>query len=415
MSAIKKPIIVAGAGPVGLTLALLLRKHGLEVQIYEAVGDLKPLGVGINLLPHSVRVLYGLDLGPKLDGIGIRTSALHYYNKFGQQIWAEPRGIAAGYRFPQYSISRGELQMLLLAEVRERLGADSVRTGHRLTAWRDTADGVEVIFTNESGQNVNVQGSCLIAADGINSIARRTLYPNEGDPIYGGRILWRGLTRGKPFLDGSTMFMAGYQDRKFVAYPIARLGEDEAMINWIAELAVPDLKPRTQDWNREVPIDVFKDAFQTWNFGWVDIPALIENCICVYEFPLTDRDPLPRWSHGNMTLVGDAAHPMYPIGSNGASQGILDAEKLTAELVAQQDIQAAFAAYEAERRPATAQIVLLNRQNGPEQVMQIAEERAPNGFRHIHDVMSQEELEEIAARYKQTAGFNVDAVNAKAS
>src|SRR5690606_33898408 len=179
-------------------------------------------------------------------------------------------------------------------------------------------------------------------------------------------------------------------------------------INWIAELGVPDLKPRTQDWNREVPIDVFKDAFQTWNFGWVDIPTLIENCICVYEFPRTDRDPLTRWRHGNMTLVGDAAHPMYPIGSNGASQGILDAEKLTAELVAQQDIQAAFAAYEAERRPATAQIVLLNRQNGPEQVMQIAEERAPNGFRHIHDVMSQEELEEIAARYKQTAGFNVD-------
>lgn len=411
----EKPVIVAGAGPVGLVLALLLHQQGRSVQVHEAVPELKPLGVGINLLPHSVRVLYDLELGSALDRIGIRTSALHYYNRFGQKIWAEPRGLDAGYRFPQYSISRGALQMLLLDEVRARIGADSVRTGQRLTSWRDTDTGIEATFVDAQGRTTAVEGACLVAADGINSTARRALYPNEGDPIYGGRILWRGLTRGKPFLDGRTMFMAGHQDCKFVAYPIARLNDDDLLINWIAELSVPDLQPRTQDWNREVSIDVFKDSFADWNFDWVNVPALIENGDRVYEFPLTDRDPLPRWTHGRMTLIGDAAHPMYPIGSNGASQGILDAEKLTAELAGQDDVQAAFEAYEAERRPATGNIVLLNRQNGPEQVMQIAHERAPDGFTHIHDVMTQQELEAIAAKYKQTAGFQVEAVNSKAS
>lgn len=411
----EKPVIVAGAGPVGLVLALLLHGQGRKVQVYEAVSELKPLGVGINLLPHSVRVLYDLGLASHLDRIGIRTSALHYYNRFGRRIWAEPRGLDAGYRFPQYSLSRGSLQMLLLDEVRARIGTDCVRTGRRLTAWRDTADGVEAAFVDTDGRAAWIEGAGLVAADGINSAARRVLYPDEGDPIYGGRILWRGLTRGKPFLDGRTMFMAGHQDCKFVAYPIARLNDDNVLINWIAELSAPDLQPRTQDWNREVSIDLFKDSFADWHFDWVNVPALIENGDRVYEFPLTDRDPLPRWTHGRMTLIGDAAHPMYPIGSNGASQGILDAEKLAAEWVGNKDAQTAFEAYEAERRPATGNIVLLNRQNGPEQVMQIAHERAPDGFAHIHDVMTQQELEAIAAKYKQTAGFQVDAVNSKAS
>lgn len=413
-----KPILIAGAGPVGLTLALLLHRQGRRVQLFEAVPELKPLGVGINLLPHSVRVLDGLGLTPSLDAIAIRTGALHYYNKFGQEIWAEPRGQAAGYTYPQFSIHRGELQLLLLKQVLTELGEDAVHTGMKLTGWDDTEQGISAHFLDLRGETTSVDGACLIAADGINSTARQLLYPHEGQPIYGGRTLWRGVTRGKAFLDGKTMFMAGHQDCKFVAYTISRYdssrsGDGEALINWIAELSVPDFDTKQQDWNKEVSIDVFKKPFQSWHFPWVDIPVIIEQSEHVFEFPLADRDPLPRWTHGNMTLIGDAAHPMYPIGSNGASQGILDAEKLALELASGPSIHEAFVAYENERRPATAKIVLSNRKNGPEQVMQMAEERAPNGFDHIHEVISRQELEEIAALYKQTAGFTLEAVNDK--
>lgn len=409
------PVIIAGAGPVGLTLALLLHREGRRAEVYEAADEIRPLGVGINLLPHSVRVLYGLDLANALDRAGIRTSALHYYNRFGQRIWAEPRGTAAGYRFPQYSIHRGELQRLLLDEVARRIGPDCVRTGHRLTSWQDSPQGVEAAFVTTGGATRTMHGACLVAADGIRSTARSALYPDEGDPIYGGRVLWRGTTVARAFLDGSTMFMAGYQDHKFVAYPIARVAEGLELINWIAELKVPVLEQKEQDWNREVAIDRFKPSFASWDFGWVNIPGLIEQCEHVYEFPLSDRDPVPAWSRGRMTLIGDAAHPMYPIGSNGASQGILDAEKLAAELGRTGDVSSAFAAYEAERRPATAAIVQANRRNGPEQVMQMAEERAPEGFDDVHDVISREELESIAEQYKQTAGLALAAVNGEAA
>jgi len=230
------------------------------------------------------------------------------------------------------------------------------------------------------------------------------------------RILWRAVTEGKPFLDGRTMIMAGYQHEKFVCYPISQrhANEGRALINWIAELTVPEKSPPRQDWNREVPKARFAARFASWKFPWLDVPALIEGAQFVYEFPLVDRDPLPAWTRGRVTLLGDAAHPMYPIGSNGASQAILDAEALATALT-KFPIPDALLAYDEERRPATAKLVLLNRQNGPEQVMQIAEERAPNGFKHIHDVMSQAELEEIALRYKQTAGFTVTQVNQKAT
>ncbi len=403
------PILIAGAGPVGLTLALLLHQQGRPVKIYEAVSELKPLGVGINLLPHSVRVLYQLDLHTKLDALGIRTSALHYYNKLGQPIWQEPRGLDAGYDYPQYSIHRGKLQLLLLEAVRERLGEDAVVTQHKLTHWQQTSTGIQVHF-DCNGDDVMVEGAALVAADGIHSSARRHFRPDEGNPIYGGRILWRGVTRAAAFLDGSTMFMAGHQDCKFVAYPIERFDNGEVLINWIAELSVPDYQ-QEQDWNREVSTDVFAPSFESWQYPWVDIPSIIRNCEHVYEFPLSDRDPLDCWADGRVTLIGDAAHPMYPIGSNGASQGILDAEQLCKSIAENDALPEAFLHFEGIRRPATSKLVLLNRQNGPEQVMQIAEERAPQGFKNIHEVIPQAELEEIAARYKQTAGFTVAAVN----
>lgn len=407
----EKPIIIAGAGPVGLTLALLLHKNGHCVKVYEAVPELKPLGVGINLLPHSVRVLHQLGLEDALDKIAVRTSALHYYNKFGQRVWAEPRGLDAGYQYPQYSIHRGKLQLLLFNEVKARLGEDAVLTSHKLERWNNSDKGITAYFKHSTGHTVSAQGCCLIAADGINSVARKTLYPDEGDPIYGGRILWRGTTEAPQFLNGKTMFMAGHQDCKFVAYPIGAEKNGKLLTNWIAELSVPDWKPEIQDWNKAVDVAKFRASFEQWKFDWVDIPSIIDNGNDVYEFPLSDRDPLPSWRDDKLILIGDAAHPMYPIGSNGASQGILDAEKMATEIASNATLAEAFDHYENDRRPATSRIVLLNRQNGPEQVMQLAEERAPQGFDNIESVIPTTELEQIAMRYKQTAGFTLDAVN----
>jgi 2-polyprenyl-6-methoxyphenol hydroxylase-like FAD-dependent oxidoreductase len=405
------PVIIVGGGIGGLAAALCLQQRGIAARVFERSNELKPLGVGINLLPHAARIMHELGLAEDLAKSGIQTSRLSYYNKLGQLIWSEPRGIAAGYPVPQYSIHRGDLQMILYRAALARVGREHVVTDAELHAVRQEGATVFARFKRAHGGDFEIHGRALIAADGIHSFVRRSLYANEGPPNFARRILWRATTEAAPFLDGRTMIMAGFQHEKFVCYPISKRREMEgaALINWIAELTVEDEFPPRQDWNREVDRGKFAARFAHWKFEWLDIPKLIAGAKVVYEFPLVDRDPLPSWTQGRVTLLGDAAHPMYPIGSNGASQAILDAEAL-ANAMQRLDIEPAFAEYEAVRRPATAKIVLLNRQNGPEQVMQIAEERAPQGFKHIHDVMSQAELEEIASRYKQTAGFTVDQV-----
>jgi 5-methylphenazine-1-carboxylate 1-monooxygenase len=409
------PVIVAGGGIGGLTLALCLHQRGIPVRVFERVPELKPLGVGINLLPHAARVLHELGLADELTATAIQTSSLSYYNKFGQPIWREPRGRAAGYPVPQYSIHRGELHLLLYRTALERLGPKNIVTGAGYEAVRQIDEEVIADFLRTDGTGeFEVRGSALIGADGIHSLVRRAMYPDEGLPRFAKRLLWRSVTEADPFLDGRSMIMAGHPDQKFVCYPIsqAAAGRGRSLINWIAELSVPYDSPPPQDWNAEVPKSRFALEFADWKFDWLDIPTLIDGAKFVYEFPLVDRDPLPSWTQGRVTLLGDAAHPMYPIGSNGASQAILDAECLSNALQ-RHDVLAALTEYEAARLPATAKIVLSNRQNGPEQVMQIAEQRAPSGFRHVNDVIPQSELEEIAARYKQTAGFTVAEVKSK--
>lgn len=409
------PILIVGGGIGGLATALCLQARGLDVRVYEKVPALRPLGVGINLLPHAARVVHELGLAPKLAATAIQTGKLEYYNKFGQLIWSEPRGVEAGYAVPQYSIHRGDLQMLLYEAAIEKLGRDRIITNASFECVEQTGDAVIATFRRADGNTLEAHGQALIAADGIHSVLRKSFYPDEGEPNFAQRILWRAVTEGKPFLDGRTMIMAGFQHEKFVCYPISsrHARDGRALINWIAELTVPEKSPPKQDWNREVAKSRFAERFANWRFDWLDVPALIDGASYVYEFPLVDRDPLPSWTRGRVTLLGDAAHPMYPIGSNGASQAILDAE-CVANALAQHAVPDALQVYESERRPATAKLVLLNRQNGPEQVMQIAEERAPRGFKHIHEVMSQAELEEISLRYKQTAGFTVNQVNQKA-
>ncbi|WP_340120176.1 flavin-dependent oxidoreductase [Pelagibius sp. 7325] len=411
-------VLVAGAGIGGLTLALSLHQAGVPVTVFESSAEIKPLGVGINLLPHAVRELDELGLLDRLDALGVRTAELAYYSKRGQLIWSEPRGEAAGYRWPQFSVHRGALQMMLLEAARERLGPQGIITGRHLDAWEETADGVAAQFSDKlTGAAVTAAGSLLVGADGIHSALRRTLYPDEGAPIWNGAILWRGTARAKPYLTGRSMIMAGHEFQKFVAYPIsAPDGDGNATINFIAERKfAADHQWRREDWNRPGDLADFLPQFEDWRFDWLDVPALIRAAAAVYEYPMVDRDPLPRWSEGRATLLGDAAHAMYPIGSNGASQAILDARVLTREILAHGMTAEALQAYEAERRPATAKIVLANRQNGPEQVMQRVEELAPDGFRRIADVMATDELEETARRYKQLAGFDKDALNSRPS
>ncbi|OZI16182.1 flavin-dependent oxidoreductase [Bordetella genomosp. 7] len=407
-------ITIAGAGIGGLALALMLHQRGVDCRVYESAQVLRPLGVGINLLPHAVNELEQLGLLDLLSERAIATSSLHYYNKLGQPIWREPRGLQAGYPLPQFSIHRGEFQMLLADTVRARLGPDAIVTGMALESASQDGDRACATFRSRADGSVHtVQADAVVGADGIHSALRRQFYPTGDEPRFSGRMLWRAVTEADPYLDGRTMFMAGHQDQKFVCYPISEpLRRDgRSLINWIAELAIPDATLPATDWNRSVDKSVFADRFADWRWDWIDIPAIIDGAQAIYEFPLVDRDPLPRWTRGRLTLLGDAAHPMYPIGSNGSAQAILDARCL-ADSLAQvrrgqlRALETALLEYEAERLPRTAGIVLRNRLNGPEQVMQMAEERAPQGFQNINDIISNDELQAVSLRYKQLAGFD---------
>ena len=411
-------VLIAGGGIGGLTLALSLHQIGVPCRVFESVSELKPLGVGINVLPHAVRELIELGLLDKLDSIGVRTKELAFFSKYGKPIWSEPRGLEAGYTWPQFSVHRGQLQQILLDTAIERLGADNVLTSHHLVDWSETPEGIRANFIDKTTGKAagSYDGTLLIAADGIHSAIREKLYPQEGPPLWNGRILWRGITEADAFLSGRTMIMAGHEILKFVCYPISREpnARGKHQINWVAERHMPPTYQwRREDYNRTARLDEFLPWFKDWTFDWLDVPGLIRNCPHAYEYPLVDRDPLDRWSFGRVTLIGDAAHPMYPIGSNGASQAILDARVLTREIMAHGEVPTALDAYEVERRPATTELVKLNRRNGPEQVMQLVEERAPQGFNVVTDVLSQQELEDIAANYKRVAGFQVEALNAK--
>jgi 5-methylphenazine-1-carboxylate 1-monooxygenase len=411
-------IIINGAGIGGLTLALMLHKRGFKPVLYESSTEIKPLGVGINVQPSAIVELTELGLLEKLRATGIETAEVVYFNKFGQRIWAEPRGIAAGYLVPQFSIHRGELQMLLLSTVKERLGASAVKTGYEGISV-DPDKGLLTVKHKATGIENVVQGDVVVSADGIHSALRRQFYPNEGPPKFSGCILWRATTIGVPFLSGRSMAMAGHADMKLVCYPISQSYAEQgrAMINWIAELKIPDDAPPKDDWNREVDRNIFAPQFANWNFDWLDVPKMFEGAERVFEFPMVDRDPLPKWSHGKVTLLGDAAHPMYPIGSNGATQSVLDARALADQIASSSaaDMESALVRYEQERLPKTAKIVMVNRAQGPDAAMQVVEDRAPNGFTNLDDVVSMTELQQIALNYKKVVGLDLETVNAKAA
>jgi 2-polyprenyl-6-methoxyphenol hydroxylase-like FAD-dependent oxidoreductase len=393
-----------GAGIGGLTTALSLHEIGAHVDVFDSVQELRPLGVGINLLPHAVRELDALGLLGDLTARSVAPAQLVYCTRRGQEIWREARGLAAGYPWPQISLHRGVLQEILLQALLHRVGPDALHLGRSLVRTESVAGHPVAVF--EDGR---VEADVVIAADGIHSVARAQRYPDEGAPLWNGSLLWRGVAEIAPVLDGRSMIWAGHPDQKFVGYPIADLPDGRQSFNFIAELRQreSDLAVR-EDWNRRGSLNDFLPHFKSWDFDWLDVPAIIDAASETFVFPMIDREPLSRWTFGASTLLGDAAHPMYPIGSNGASQAILDARVVAGCLRrSPDDPAAALELYEEVRRPATAAIVQANRGLGPELPMLLVEERAPDGFDDIADVITPGEIAQVTEDYRRTAGFSL--------
>jgi 5-methylphenazine-1-carboxylate 1-monooxygenase len=409
-------VIIAGGGIGGLSLALSLHQAGIAVRVYEAVREPTPLGAGINLQPTAVRELTELGLADALAEIGLATRELSFFNKFGQLICSEPRGLLAGYRWPQYSIHRGKLQTLLLRTLRERIGPEQFRGGFRFTTFEQRGDRVCARFSDNDGVELLDDADVLVGADGIHSAVRRQFYPAEGEPRFARQLLWRATVDAEPFLGGRTMIIAGHFHQRIIVYPVGKTASrDKLLTNLICQMTVPNAAPSREDWNRRVAKDQVLEAFGGWRFPWLDTQALIEQSPDFYEFPLVDRDPVSAWTHGRVTLIGDAAHPMQPIGSQAGSQAIVDARALTGALTATSDPIEALAQYDRERRPVMNDIILRNRGFGPEAAMQLVEERAPHGFARIGDVISRQELDSIAGSFAAAAGLDVEAVNSRPS
>ena len=411
-------VIVIGAGIGGLTLALALEARGIACRVYESAPAVTPIGVGINILPHATRELTALGLEEALTTVGIATAESCFYNRFGQFIHREPLGRHAGYDWPQVSIHRGDLQALLYRAFIARAGADRVVTGWRCIRIEQDAEGVTAYFTGADGRALPPQrGAVAIGCDGIHSTIRKQLHPAGGDPIYSGVNMWRGVTRAKPFLSGASYVRAGWLTHgKLVIYPI-RNNIDAAgrqLINWVVEIETPKFKQR--DWNRPGRLEDFIGAFESWRFDWLDVPALLRASEMVLEFPMVDQDPLERWSFERMTLLGDAAHPMYPRGSNGAGQAILDARALANSLVEHaDDPAAALRAYENRRLPATAKIVLMNRSSPPDVVIrEVYLRTGDKPFRSIDEVISKDEILTLTDNYKRIAGYDRAALGRRA-
>ena len=411
-------VLILGAGIGGLSLALSLHQAGIACRVYEAVPALKPQGVGINLLPHAVRELAELGLMPALDAVAVRTRESVFFNRYGQLIFREPAGLEAGYDWPQYSIHRGDLQSTLLAETLARLGPDSVVCGHACTGVSQDDRGVTAHFAAPDGAVLpDVRAAVAVGCDGIHSVLRKQLYPREGPPRFSGVNMWRGVTRWKPFLSGASMVRAGWLSvGKMVIYPIRDAIDEQGrqLVNWVAE--INSAQPAQRDWSRAGRLEDFLPTFADWHFDWLDVPALIRAADAVLEYPMVDQDPLPRWTHGRLTLLGDAAHPMVPRGSNGAGQAIIDARCLAGALMKTGVGPQALEDYDHERVGATTAVVLTNRSNPPDSILREVHQRSGGRpFERIDTIVSSAELQAISDNYKRVTGSDPAQLRARPS
>jgi len=393
-------VIIIGAGIAGLATALMLEREGIRADLYEQSPEIRELGVGINVLPQAITELTRLGLQADLEANGVRTRELVYFTRRGQEVWREFRGQFAGHDAPQFSIHRGRLQGLIARSVHERLGANRVHLDHRLIGYRNEGDSVMAQFTDASGRSLPpVRADLLIGADGIHSAVRAQMHPDEGKPRWSGAIIWRGASEWPAFLGGQTMFIGGGLLGKAVVYPIAPgEGKDNRLTNWAIVQKVgerDDPMPVRQDWSVSGQRGELLPLLDQFELPGVDLIGLVSSAREVWQYPMCDRDPLDGWSEGRATLIGDAAHPMYPVGSNGASQAILDARALADALLAESDPLAALSRYESQRVAATASIVLANRRGGPEEVIDAVEALAPDGFTDIDAVLPFQDRQQI--------------------
>ncbi|MDQ1008200.1 2-polyprenyl-6-methoxyphenol hydroxylase-like FAD-dependent oxidoreductase [Streptomyces sp. V4I23] len=411
-------ILIAGGGIAGLTAALALHTAGFErITVVEATQEFRPVGAGLNIMPNAVRELDALGVLDRVEERAVRTRELRYYHRSGGLISRDPRGLGAGYHWPQLSVHRGDLQLVLAEAVRARLGECALLSGVRVTGVDPLPDGrPRVMLEHSEGTRrgrASLEPDLLIGADGIRSAVRAALHPGEGEPPWNGMLVWRGISRVPAARAGRFMLIAGDDRLRAVVYPISEPADGgDVLVNWA--LAAPSETAGGTfrgDWNRAVPVETFAGRFEGWEFDGVSVPVVLAAADAAYEYPMVDRDPLPAWSLGRTTLIGDAAHAMYPIGSNGATQSIVDGRALAHALARHRDPVTALAAYEADRRPAMTRLQLSNRQQGPEVVIDLAHRRAPGGFTDIRDVIPECELAEIAGRYAATGAFDPRSVN----
>jgi 5-methylphenazine-1-carboxylate 1-monooxygenase len=420
-------VVIVGGGIGGLALALALHARGIDCEVFEAVAEVREVGVGITLLPHAMRELAALGLADRIEPLGIENLESVFCNRWGQFIFKEARGRHAGYDLPEISLHRGRLHRTLLDAVLERLGQHRVHLNHRFVRVDQGEAGATVHFVGgtdasqyenatrlamdaglaDATRLVAVKADVVVGCDGVNSSVRRQFYPDES-LAFAGINTWRGVTRHRPILTGKTYLRIGSIDTgKMVIYPIVNDidGQGLQLINWVAEIRRPD--STMNDWNRSGRIEDFIDIFADWRFDWLDVPALLRNAERVFEYPMVDRDPVAQWSFGRVTLLGDAAHPMYPRGSNGSAQALIDARVL-AQTLAEFDPPAALKSYEAQRLAATARIVETNRTVPPDYIiMKVDELSGGQPFAQLDDLISPQALQAISDEYKRIAGFSL--------
>ena len=410
------PVIIAGGGIGGLAMALTLHQIGVPCIVFEAVREMRPLGVGINLQPNAVRELYDLGITEEdLDRVGLPAKEWALVGLNGNDIYSEPRGLLAGYNWPQYAVHRGQFHMLLHEKVVERIGPETVRLGSRVTGYRKHSDAsVSAFIERPDGSTSSARGALLVAADGIHSAVRAQMHPTQPPIHWGGAVMWRGTTWAKPIRTGSSFVGLGTHRQRIVFYPVSRPNPRTglAMINWIAEVTVDNTEGWKQSgWFRQVSVNDFLHYFTDWIWDWLDVPAFIKQADSIFENPMIDRDPVPTWRDGPVVLLGDAAHAMYPTGSNGGSQAIVDARVLGAAIVEHGATQEALAAYDDKLCGPISQLILRNRGAGPFGLLNIVDERCGGTFDNIDDVIPPEERAEFMAGYRAAAGFAVDKLN----
>ncbi|NKB37445.1 MAG: flavin-dependent oxidoreductase [Gammaproteobacteria bacterium] len=407
-------VIIAGAGIGGLTAALSLQKIGVDVRLFESVSSIRSLGVGINVLPHATRELFALGLQAELDSFAIKTRAMKYFTRRGKEVISVPCGEYAGYKWPQYSLHRGEFQMMLLNAFKQRAGADKVICGHAISEFEQDEKGVKATFIDSKTKEVlsTETADLLIAADGLHSVVRKQLYPNEGRPVFSKIICYRGAVESTPYLDGESMIICGDNRLRLVSYPISETQrrQGNSHINWIASVPFESDTVGREDWAQQSRPDKLLELYRDWQFDWLNVPQLIQSAKEMFEFPVYDRDPLKRWTFDRVTLLGDAAHPLIPVSSSGAVHAIIDGRALAYALGSHDNPLDGLIAYEQDRLPKANRVVVASRNNGPDEVLEIVRRECDDAD-NIFDYVDRNVFQKVIDDFKELSGFGIDTLN----